>query len=565
MNNFYFDKIIEVDLLKGLSDEKPIVIKSVPNGPKPNISLEVNMLPGLLIYGCTITLVNMDYMADLKTYTHMVVRAGYRYSTLGGGQKTISITSAIFTSYQESPNPDGKTVLKGVIVGNIGDLLTSHPISLVAHTPLTVKELINNAVMGASGYSNMFEYQKSNVKGAGILTVHMYIPDYLTNTVVQPDPGHKTLQVEVNNGLEMITRIYNKLYAHFKAMGYTYVQHLYGTELSCLLLEFSDNLKTTDRVININSVISASYNEQLCTLVAPWDPEVIPGAIVRISSNYFVGNNTPNIVDMLAPAQPPFLTPQEIASGVGIYRVLTSYISFGTVDEDNKMELLLLPVTYAEKTQASKTNNYIQNLYSDEKSAMGTISIEIGKADPAQDAQKVWGAGLKGHYTTETLILLTGTTFAQLGQEHYEAPVRDMDKSFYLNRSVYNKEIVVDVKDDGSLVKGYLAGGNSGIVVSRAYAWPLILLATYNNYTKNHVQASKVNLKDPDMLPVGTEVIIPLLDSDNQTAIESMKNDKNLFKVMAEYYIPYIGTYKHWAKDSIKNLYNMYLMLGGEL
>ena len=72
-------------------------------------------------------------------------------------------------------------------------------------------------------------------------------------------------------------------------------------------------------------------------------------------------------------------------------------------------------------------------------------------------------------------------------------------------------------------------------------------------------------MNDPDTLPANVTAVIPSLPIDNQEAISALTPDKNLFKAMADYYVQYMTSAKPWAKESAIRMYNMYLLLGGEL
>ncbi len=563
MNNYYLDKLINVKLYK-LDDrgipstkEKDILSISISSsGVKPEIELEVSLLPQQLCYQATVRIKNFMYVPDIREYGYMSVEAGYyRGPSFTAFKQTQQFNIAIFTSYQESPNPDGVTVFKGVTVGNTCSYLTGRSIHVKVYGETTVKNLIERVALGASGEQYASEYYTKD--NANLIKVLNYIPDDMASWKISLGRG-----LTGDNGMALLTDLYYTLYDYFKKEGLIYIQQFNNGNLSVGILGWDPQLKITENVLPIVSVYSASFNAQLLTILAPWDPRAEPGKIVRISANYFNGNMAPNSLgNLYEPAQIGTPTANELKSGEGLYRILTSKINFDTCGNTNKMELLLLPIEYAKADEVG-TSEDISTYENLVKSKQSALEVVIGVDGDKKSTEQLFSAGIKGSYSYTEETLLVGTTFAALANKYYNV---EGIEDFYIPKSKYNKEMVETIKDDGSLVMYKWPSTYRGINVGRAWAWPLILAATYSAY-KNGGKEYKVDLKDPDTLPAGTKVRIPILPSDNDEAVSQLASDKDLFKAMGDYYIDFINnSAKNWAKEHAIKAYNMYLLAGGEL
>lgn len=562
MNNYYFDKIISVQLFKlnkkGVpsTDSKDILsITPSSSGLKPDIELEISLLPQQLCYQATVRIKNFMYVPNIREYEYMSVEAGYyRGPSFTPFKQVQKFNISIFTSYQESPNPDGVTVFKGLTVGNTCSYLINRSIHVKVYGETTVKNLIEKVALGASGEQYATEYYTKN--NANLIKVLNYIPAELNASKISLSRG-----LTGDNGLALLSDLYYTLYDFFKKDGLTYIQQFNNGTLTAGILGWDPRLTVTESVLPIISVYSASFNAQLLTILAPWDPLAEPGRVVRISTNYFNGNMAPNTLGNLRePAQLGVPTAAELKSGEGLYRILTSKINFDTCGNTNKMELMLLPINYAKEEEVGSppTATYEKLVKSKEKA----LEVVIGIDGDKKDTERLFASGVKGSYSYTEETLLVGTTFTALANKYYGT--EDFE-DFYILKSKYNKEMVETIKDDGSLVMFKWPSIHRGINVGRSWAWPLILAATYTAY-KSGSPEYKVDLKDPDTLPAGTKVRIPVLPSSNDDAVAQLAADKDLFKAMGDYYIDYINnSSKPWAKEHAVKAYNMYLLAGGTL
>ena len=573
MSNFLFDKIISVKLYKNKEgteegtlnlDKDPSTVISIDirkSGLKQDIELEVSELPGMGCHDCTLRIRNFMYMPSLREYAYMEITAGYGYGDYTSKSKTVTFSIAIFTAYQETPNPDGVTVFQGLTVGQIVGLLTSHRVTLNTYEDISIKDFITKAAMGASGVSDDGTTTSPSSKDdAGVLHVNNYLPDELNNIMIK-----KGQKIDSPNGLSFLSGVYKTLYPLLQSMGYTYVQQVYNGTLSVGVLEVGVKLKSSDRVTDIKYVYNASFIAYMLDIAAPWDPECQPGSLVRISPNYFVGQQAPNSLgNLMTPAQPAGqLSPEEIKSGTGIYRILTMKVKFATCRDTNRMELRLIPVSYLEEDPmqelAKNTYEKFKQMVKDEQDSSPT-SIIVGKVKDIEDVKKVWEGKLKGNYSYETMNMDYGITFSDLAKQKYGTT------EYYKKlRSEYSGQYVVDIDSSGNLIFGKYSSLINGIVAYKCTAWPIIVKATYAKYKEGN-ESYHVDINDPDTLPEGTTVDIPVLPDNPDDAIAELAKDKELFKAMGDYYIANIkGGRKPWAVGTAKEMYNMYLLLGGTL
>lgn len=97
--NIYF---LSVDRFGGQSVVKQIICPT--HGMKPDIEIVGTMLPGNVLPSFQITIKNLYMDLSGGQYQNIRVEAGY-------GNKLVPITGQIISIFQESPGPEGKTVI----------------------------------------------------------------------------------------------------------------------------------------------------------------------------------------------------------------------------------------------------------------------------------------------------------------------------------------------------------------------------------------------------------------------------------------------------------------------
>ena len=594
---FFFDKIISVSLYKTrvarefdndkhetvvtgeILDTDPrnvVTIDTTQGGLKPDIEFEIGELPGQNCYDCTLKIRNLMYMSDIREYKFMSIKAGYKYGASYTQSRTVTYSIAIFTGYQESPNPDGLTVFRGLTVGQIEGFLTTHRISFHSYNEMKLNDFIERAALGASGYATMEAYTAAAKQGnVGVLKVLNYIPKELSDKIMIPA---QSKGIASANGMAFLQRVYEIVRDTLFAEGYTYIQQVFNGQLTVGVLECDEKLRVAEPVIDVTAVYSASFTANILNISAPWNPACQPGALVRISPHYFNGQSAPNSLgDLMDKARTQaaldvgVISAEEARTGEGIYRVLTTRITFSSCRDSNKMDVMLLPIAYLDKDPAmTEVTGMYEDLKADVENIKKTskqIDIVIGEAKK-DNTQSIWEGTLKGNYgDNPTLVVFSyGLSFSDLSKMYY-CKMQNLDEDIVLwkSKSAFNKDYVVDIRDNGTLIMGRDNNLTIGIRVGRANAWPIILKATYQRYKTTKKKEYEVNMNDPDTLPANVTAVIPSLPIDNQEAISALTPDKNLFKAMADYYVQHMTSTKPWAKEAAIRMYNMYLLLGGEL
>ena len=229
MNNapFFFAKIISVKLYKAkenkeynprtqsmittgeVLDTDPlsvVTIDTTSGGLKPDIEFEIGELPGQNCYDCTLKIRNLMYMSDIRKYKFMSITAGYKYGASYTQSRTVTFSIAIFTGYQESPNPDGLTVFKGLTTGQVEGFLTTHRVSFHSYGEMSLNDFIERAALGASGYVTKEQYIQASARGeVGVLKVINRIPKQLGDEVMIPA---QSKGIASTNGMAFLQRVY---------------------------------------------------------------------------------------------------------------------------------------------------------------------------------------------------------------------------------------------------------------------------------------------------------------------------------------------------------------------
>lgn len=111
-----YNRIINLTL-KTASGQNDITIKCPLRGRKPNIEINGTYTSSNYLPSFNITVENLYLDLSGEQYTEIEVEAGYE-------QETVFFTGTIYTIYQESPGPDGRTVIQ-CREGNLTNWLSS--------------------------------------------------------------------------------------------------------------------------------------------------------------------------------------------------------------------------------------------------------------------------------------------------------------------------------------------------------------------------------------------------------------------------------------------------------
>lgn len=246
--NQLFDKYINIDFFSDLSGS--ILVDSIvipETGIKPNITLSATFVPSEVISNVEVRIVNYYPSSPLSSYKWMTIRAGYKHSELSA-----TLSGQVKVAYQESPSPDGITLIS-MIVGNADDFLNRE---------------VNITLPGASGKSTN-----------DILTA---VKTALGSSWNLVNNGFKVQQLD-NAGFNFQGKVKDCMNAIKDRWKIAYMVDGHD-----LILFIPNEGRTGEEVINISYLSSPPQaTASGITFVSPWIPALRPGRIIQIDPLYF--------------------------------------------------------------------------------------------------------------------------------------------------------------------------------------------------------------------------------------------------------------------------------------
>ena len=146
--NQLFDKYIDIkfyDQMPGAdgSLNKAVDGITVPEtGIKPAINLSATFLPSDVMSSVEVRITNYYPSVPLSTYKWMTIQAGYKHS-----DDSAFIEGQVMVAYQESPSPDGVTLVS-LLIGHVDDLLNRN-VEIFVPASTSTNETVFNSVIGA--------------------------------------------------------------------------------------------------------------------------------------------------------------------------------------------------------------------------------------------------------------------------------------------------------------------------------------------------------------------------------------------------------------------------------
>lgn len=306
VDSFYTESTYEVP-------KAELTIEIPDYGKKPSISLDISLIPGQNCYGAVLRIANLNLNPfELRTWNRMRIVAGYNQ-----GDKAI-FDCPIFASYIETPNPDGITVFEGLTIGAVDSvLLDKYMIIDFIQDQMSITEFIKS-MMKAIG---------DNITPNIALGKYADANKYKINITRQ--------KVYARNGAAVLNWLQNFISDYVKeASGQVddvFVQ-LHDGILDVILLTGETGEIDTTSVINLDMVTGASFSGTALTVIAPWNPKLLPGQLFFMPPYFFNGHTLPNSINPSA-----YRTPQNL------YRVITMSVNFATAENTNKMTILAMP------------------------------------------------------------------------------------------------------------------------------------------------------------------------------------------------------------------------------
>lgn len=528
-----------------------LTIASTNSGLKPDISMSISLLPGQNCYGATLKIRNLNIDAvRIREWTRMEITAGYRTG------KKVKYICPIFTSYIESPNPDGVTVFEGITVGTAEDSITTQFIELrFVQDEMTLYDLIHQVAPAISPN----------------ISVNIMIDEKLLKE-------HKVKiskqTVYSQNGLAVLNWLQSTVGAFVEAITLrdygektSIFMQLVDNELEIIALNGPN--KMVDKVrstVNLDMVTGATFNGTALTVEAPWNPDLRPGGLFYMPPEFINGSRLPNV-----------LPTSDYRNDENLYRALTMSVQFGSVESTNKMTILAVPAQWSGELPSHKTTNLTGESFARALAASAqTIqaSRQIGKADvDIGDLSRVTkdiatNKKMYDAYSEETLIAAWGSwTDVRINAgdslsvilrryllEDLQGPRLVKGAKGIGNEENYYRPIT-DFKNNALATNHFSDNG----CWSNAVWWPLVMVGTYWRWQRD-VKAGVDNKwntagpDNPDLVKQDLYLYIPVFST--WAAMEAkLKSIKDIFKYAYQEYGKYGNLANTWK--------TMYYYLGG--
>ena len=460
--------------------EESITIKCPDSGMKPDISFTVNLIPGQNCYKMVLKVKNLNLASrDMRDWTDMQVVAGYRTGSVA------VFTCPIFTSYIESPNPDGISVFEGITVGQTDVMLTNHAVSISFYKEqVTIQELVNECV---KGISEGLEQQIS------------VAPERMNTYISAPQQTFYAA-----NGLAVLNWLQTTLTQIFKQLwdDSVIVQVLDGKFMMCSVNGPDVKSKITDSIVNLDCVSGATFSGTALTVIAPWNPALKPGDLFYMPPEFITGSKLPNSLNAL-----------DYRNADNLYRVLTMSISFGTVGNTNQMSILAVPSQYVSQFESSRTTEMtpekMQSVMYEYSQGLPQVHIRFGEPKDSSNNDITKGANdcrssvtsgvAASGYSPGTCLSVIAENYLFNDPRGPQLQLKKGDGSGKEGAWYMSEEELEKVSEKA--LQYYIPSGISATVLW----WPLICIATYwRKYTddENGIKNTwaSIDLNNPDAL-----------------------------------------------------------------
>lgn len=535
-------------------------IECPATGMKPDINFSVSVLPGQACYKAILKIKNLCIdTVDIRTWETMTIEAGYRHGT------TVKFTCPIFSSYLESPNPDGVVAFEGITVGQVGNIMTTAPINVTfKKNKVTVYDVLS-AMTPAIGSNVSLEDSLAKEVRDMELTVSTDNNYYFDNSLSM-----------INWMQSFLGDAVRKQYP-----GTNLVIQLFNDKLKVFWLNGKNTIASLrDEVISLDCVKGASYSGTALSVSAVWNPRLLPGDLFFMPPAFFNGSKLPNV-----------LKASDYTNPDNLYRIITMSINFGTVDGNNEMQLLAMPAQYIEQfstpLEGEMTADKIEAALAKEYNAHVQEAKDVTVGGSTQDVsassivtQKKTGNQLIDNSSSleaqlsmnmSTVSYNTGSGPAYVGDKPYDRScLSKLCEFFYCYdpsgpKMKYNKEGIgadcghfqVDIetlrRDRKDFTKYWVPGG----IPVWAVFTPIVAALTYwkRKQVENETGSPGVwDLVVPEKIgeiEKNTLMLMPVL----RTGYNDLKQFKDLFKDAYKQYFVKGSDYIIWARDYWKPCY----------
>lgn len=528
-----------------------LTIATTNSGLKPDMALTISLLPGQNCYNAVLKIRNLNIDAvSIREWTRMEITAGYRTG------KKVKFICPIFTSYIESPNPDGITTFEGITVGTAEDSVSTQFIEIrFVQNKMKLSDLIREV--------------------APAISPNIEVDIMVDSKIMNEEITISRQTVYSQNGLAVLNWLQSTISAFVEAISL----RLNGEKTS-IFMQLVDNRlevialngpnKMVDKVrgvVNLDMVSGATFNGTALTVEAPWNPDLRPGGLFYMPPEFIYGSKLPNV-----------LPTSDYRNESNLYRALTMSLAFGSVEGTNKMTILAVPAQWAGEIRNNKTTEMTGEMFAQTLAANTDIvqdSIEIGKSDvDIGDLNKIDKAVATGKkmydaYSGEALITAWGswisvdinTDCLSVVLERYL--IKDPTGPRLIEGKGKNKETryykTLEDFENESNAMAQSHFSNNGCWANAVW-WPLVVVGTYwrrqidikagvsNNW-------SKTDPKNPDSIDANKALYIPVFST--WTSMEAkLKSVRGIFKYAYQEYGKRYG-------DLANTWRTMYYYLGG--
>lgn len=540
-------------------------IKCTDHGPKPDMALSINLLPGQNCYGAVLKIRNLNLdSVDIRAWSRMLITAGYRTG------KKAQYICPIFASYIESPNPDGITTFEGITVGTAEDVLNDQYIEIrFVQEKMDLESLIRGVAPAISSNIDIEiaiddDIVKARPDGSNLITIEKQTV-YAKNGMAVLS----WLQTTVSAFVAELTR--NEVDDTYTSV---FVQ-LVDNTLEVIALNGPNKMpERVENVVNLDMVTGATFNGTALTVEAPWNPDLTPGGLFYMPPEFIYGSKLPNV-----------LPAEDYRNEDNLYRALTMSLSFGSVESTNKMTVLAVPAQWAgqlpnNRTTEMRGDQFARILQKDIQVTDKPIYVgstggvdassvnNISKAEPTNkqmyDAYGENVISLWGNWIALDIIAQPGDCMSVILERYFftdaNGPHLTPGTKGYQGKEANYFRSKEYFKQQG-YPKAIEYFQNTGCNVNPVW-WPLVTVGTYwrakidDAAGINHNWNDKAGPANPDFIEAGKALYIPVFD-DWPSMIPRMKQLKDIWKyAYLEYrqlYDPPL--YKIWRA--------MYYYLGG--
>jgi hypothetical protein len=289
------------------------------SGPKPAMRLQLTQLPETVCTNVILSIENLTLELDITEYSAMYIEAGYGYSN-GSVQLVSRFYAGIFSSYIESPNPNGRTTFTGIVGNWFVKGLRAQPYRLLVaeKVNITLRNFVE-IICSYLGATPIFE-------GMG---------DYLLEQNI-PEISREKLSMRAQSGyqvLDWLAKMVGSLSAGWRASRIIDPTEVIGTyfydnKLFISLMHLGNPKDKEKIAVNLSRISSATFNGGTLYITAPWNPLLVPGSLFYMESVFFRGRMAPTAI---LPT---------ISDRAALYRPITIEIVFDTVGGSNHMRIL---------------------------------------------------------------------------------------------------------------------------------------------------------------------------------------------------------------------------------